>query len=145
MILISKSEKETREFGEKLAKKISPPSIICLYGDLGGGKTTFVKGLAKGLKIKEKITSPTFIILRKYRGKKGKKSINFYHIDLYRTKEFELSNLGVEEILNEPNSIIAIEWAEKIKKFLPKKRIEIEFKFIDENTRKIIIKNVSLN
>lgn len=122
---------ETRKLGGMLARKISR-GIIALEGNLGSGKTTFIQGFAKGLGIKEKITSPTFVILKNFK--------NFYHIDCYRiqTPE-EILSIGFKEIISNPNNIVAIEWPEKIKKILPKNIIKIKFKFIDKNTRKIII------
>ena len=108
--------------------------VIGLEGELGGGKTTFIQGLAKGLGVKEKILSPTFVIMKKFN--------NFYHIDCYRTQESkELLNLGFKEIISNPENIVAVEWADKIKKIMPKNTIWIKFKFIDEKIRRIVIKN----
>ncbi len=119
--IITKSSEETQNFAAEFAKTIKPGEIICLYGDLGAGKTTFVQGLAKGLGIKQRIISPTFTIIREYG--------NFYHIDLYRVENItDIKNLGIEELFNNPENIIVIEWAERMKDLLPKKRIEIEFK-----------------
>ena len=135
-IYTTKNYKETQELGKKLAKKIlkqKPKShavVLGLSGNLGGGKTTFLQGFAKGLGIKEKILSPTFVIMKRFK--------NFYHIDCYRVKnEKDILELGWEEIINNPKNIIAVEWPEKIKSILPKNAILINFKFIDENTREI--------
>lgn len=115
--LITSSSEETKQFAANLAKKFNR-GILALSGELGSGKTTFAQGFARGLGIKEKIISPTFIIIRQY-------PTNFYHIDLYRVENFQ--ELGLEEILANPNNIVLIEWAEKIKD-LPKntKKITIE-------------------
>ena len=83
MIIISKSTAQTQEIAQKLAKELTGQEIICFTGELGSGKTTFIQGLAKGLNIKDNITSPTFVIYKKY---KAKKNLNFYHFDLYRTQ-----------------------------------------------------------
>jgi tRNA threonylcarbamoyladenosine biosynthesis protein TsaE len=118
------------------------PRILCLYGDLGSGKTTFIQGLAKGLGIKKRVISPTFMLIRMYQQEHRTKCIEqrFYHIDLYRiNKVGEAKGLGLEEIFNEPKAIIAIEWAERIKEILPKKRIDIYFDYVSENQRKINI------
>ncbi len=133
---ITKSSQETKNLALKLAAKLSNGTIIALYGNLGSGKTTFVQGLAKGLGINKKIISPSFIITRKYRLEIG----NFYHIDLYRIEnENAIEGLGLLEILNDPENIVAIEWPEKIEKLLPKKRINLDFKYLEDNKRQIIL------
>jgi len=133
--IITNSFEETQKLGADFARKINSISVIALYGNLGSGKTTFIQGLAKGLGIKSKIISPTFIIMRTYQ-------INFkffYHVDLYRIKdEKDIEELGLTEIMNDTQNIVVIEWPEKIEKILPKKRIDIYFEYLDENKRKII-------
>lgn len=131
---------QTKKLGEKFAKEIikkpfqKKAFIIGLEGELGGGKTTFLQGFAKGLGIKDKILSPTFVILKRFRIKHK----NFYHIDCYRIqKPKELLDLGFKEIISNPKNIVVIEWADRIRKIMPKDTIWIGFEFIDENTRKI--------
>jgi tRNA threonylcarbamoyladenosine biosynthesis protein TsaE len=127
---------QTQKIAEDLAKQLNPGDFLAFYGDLGSGKTTFIQGLAKGLGIKRRIISPTFIIVRSYEINKG----NFYHIDLYRTQTKEdLLGLGIDQIIEDDNSIVAVEWAEKMGNLLPDKRIELHFKYIDENKREITI------
>jgi tRNA threonylcarbamoyladenosine biosynthesis protein TsaE len=138
---ITNSAEETQEAGKKFAmhlfllaqnKQKKKATILGLKGNLGGGKTTFLQGFARGLGIKEKILSPTFVIMKKFG--------NFYHIDCYRiNKPEEILELGWEEIINNPKNIVAIEWPEKVKKLLPKGTRIIKFKLIDENTRQIVI------
>jgi len=114
--------------------------IIGLSGELGGGKTTFVKGLAKGLGIKEIVASPTFVLIKDY----GK----LVHIDLYRLLgKAEIESLGLSDYLGQKDKICVIEWAEKIKKWLaelPAKKIWVEFEYVDEHTRKIKVKDFKL-
>ncbi len=137
----TKNVKETQEIAQQLAKKIlkNLPAgrqgiVIGLQGELGGGKTTFVQGFAKGLGIKEKILSPTFVIFKRFPIKER----NLYHFDCYRVKnEEDILELGFEEIISNPKNIVVIEWASKIKKIMPKDTIWINFKFIDETTRAI--------
>lgn len=132
---ITNSDEETKLLGKKLGQSLKGKFFLALYGNLGGGKTTFVQGLALGLGIKKRIISPTFIIIRKYEIKKD----NFYHVDLYRIDDLKsLGSIGLEEIIDEENSIIAVEWAEKMADFLPKKRIDINFNYLGENKRRII-------
>jgi tRNA threonylcarbamoyladenosine biosynthesis protein TsaE len=145
MEILTKKEKETRKIGEILAKEIlkanlKGPFILALEGELGGGKTTFLKGFAKSLGIKEKILSPTFIILRRFQIPNTKFQ-NFYHLDCYRIKNSkEILDLGFSEIIKNPKNIVAIEWADKIKKILPKRIILISFKIKSKNEREMKIK-----
>lgn len=141
--IITNNLEETQKLGEHLARNLSS-NVIALYGDLGTGKTTFVQGVAKGLGIKNKIISPTFIIMRAYEIKSNNQKIKcFYHLDLYRIEnKKDLEELGIEEIMNDPQNVVVVEWAEKIKETLPKERIDIYFEYIDEKKRKItLIKN----
>jgi len=145
MEIVTKSAKETQRAGELLVRDLKGRDLICLEGELGSGKTTFVQGLARGLGIKERITSPTFVILKKFKTSNIQYPISniqyLYHIDCYRIKNpQELLDLGFEEILEEENTLVVIEWADQIRKILPKKRLTIKFEFIDEKTRKITIK-----
>lgn len=153
--IITNSYEETQKLGSDFARKIVSVSaqinsgiVLALYGDLGSGKTTFVQGLAKSLGVKSKIISPTFIIMRSYQiilnsqfptCRRGRSILNyFYHIDLYRIQdEKDIEELGLIELLDDPQNIIAIEWPEKIEKILSKKRINIYFEYMDDNKRKI--------
>jgi len=142
----TKSAKETQKAGELLAKEIvllplgKKARVICLNGDLGGGKTTFLQGFAKGLGVKEKILSPTFVILKRFGLKEPYK--NFYHMDCYRLQGIEdLSSLGFGDILLDSQNIIAIEWAERIKKALPKDSINLDFDFLSDKKRKITLRH----
>lgn len=140
---ITHSFEETQQLGEQFAQKVHGGDAILLFGDLGAGKTTFMQGLAKGLGIRHRIISPTFIIVRKYEVPIG--TITYlYHIDLYRTEtEADLKGLGIPEILEEKNAVVAIEWCEKLGSLLPKKRWEVAFEWVNENERKIIITSLT--
>ena len=155
---LTTAPRQTKKLGEILAKevlrtKVSQKGalIVGLEGDLGGGKTTFLQGLAKGLGIKEKILSPTFIIMRKFEIRNSKFETNskfkirefqtFYHVDCYRIqKQKEILDLGFKKIVSTPRNIVAIEWAEKIRKTIPGEAIWVKFEFIDKTTRKIVLK-----
>jgi len=144
MEITTTSAKETKDFGREILSKLTTekkPLIIALTGDLGSGKTTFVQGLARGLGIKQRILSPTFIIMRQY---SIKPKTDFYHIDLYRLEnnvEEEMRNLGTGEIFMEKNNIIVIEWAEKGKKAIPKNAVWIKFENLGGDKRKIELVN----
>ncbi len=145
--IITKNAAETRGFGKKFAKgfgrgnKFSNASFLGLEGQLGGGKTTFLQGFAKGLGIKDKITSPTFIIFRKYRLPAKSRFSHFYHFDLYRMKKArELDRLRVSEIFNDNKNIIAAEWPKMLKKIFPRPTATLSFKYLGPKIREIIVK-----
>ena len=127
---------ETQKAGERFTQELKAGDIILLFGNLGSGKTTFVQGMAKGLGIKKRIISPTFIIVRRYELSRNA----FYHIDLYRVEsEDDIKGLGLPEILQEKNAIVAIEWPEKLGKFMPKNYWSLHFDNLGEDKRSITI------
>lgn len=131
------SEKETKNLAKKLAGKIKS-GVVALTGELGAGKTTFVQGFANGLGIKEKIISPTFVLIRQHKIPKSENTL--FHIDLYRLENLkDLKQLGLEEILFNPNNIVLIEWAGKIKSLLPKNAVWVFLEIFNQNSRKISI------
>lgn len=138
MEIISKSSEQTQKIAQELASNLHGGEILCFSGELGAGKTTFIQGLAKGLEIKENLTSPTFVIFKKYQ---TKNNLEFYHFDLYRIQDpQEILDLGYTEIVNSKKNISAIEWSEKIKDQIPLKNvIHIKLEYLDENQRKITI------
>lgn len=136
---ITNSAVETQKIAIDLAKSLKGGEVMCFYGDLGYGKTTFIQGMARGLGVKGRIISPTFIIMRTYRLEK----LNFYHIDLYRIEsENEVIDLGITDMMNKSENILAIEWPEKMGKLLTKNRIDIKFEYLDEDKRKITIERL---
>ncbi len=114
--------------------------MIGLKGNLGGGKTTFLQGFARGLGIREKILSPTFVIVKRFKIK-DLRFKNFYHIDCYRINNLkEILDLGLKKIISDPKNIIVIEWADRIKKLIPETGTWVEFELVNKNIRKIMIK-----
>lgn len=106
--IITLSEEETSAAGERFASRLRPGEVVLLYGDLGAGKTAFVRGLAKGLGASaDDVSSPTFTLIQEYRG-----SVTLQHVDLYRLKPSEVEDLGLDE-LTDGTAIVAIEWAER--------------------------------
>ena len=159
---ITFSPEQTEGVGKKFAKFLKPnfltPVIISLEGELGGGKTTFIKGFARALGIETMIKSPTFVMMKKYQLTTNDKQLTtksrkskvesrkskgfFYHFDCYRIQKVEdILELGWEEIIKNPKNIIAVEWGDRIKSIMPKDYTRIKFKFIDKSKRKIVIKN----
>ena len=134
---ITYSDKETKLLAQKLAGKINK-GVIALFGELGAGKTTFIQGFAKGLQIKEKIISPTFVLIRQHQIPNSDKIL--YHIDLYRLDSGDdLKAIGLLEVLSDPQNKVLIEWAEKAEKYLPKNAIKISIEKVSENKRNITI------
>jgi len=129
---ISNSEEDTINLGKKLGKLLKPGDLILLYGELGCGKTIFVKGLAESLEVDPDlyITSPSFSLINIYEGK-----YTIYHVDLYRLNTPEVEDLGLWEYLN--NGVVIIEWADRLQENLKEEYIEIFFEFLDYTKRKI--------
>ncbi|HSD99010.1 MAG TPA: tRNA (adenosine(37)-N6)-threonylcarbamoyltransferase complex ATPase subunit type 1 TsaE [Patescibacteria group bacterium] len=158
---VTNNFRETQELAKEFVSKLHGGDVLLLFGDLGSGKTTFMQGLAEGIGLKRRIISPTFIIVRRYEipsviaseAKQSNKNkiaassstprndIGFlYHIDLYRTQTMDdLKGLGLLEILQEKDAIVAIEWPEKLKDLFPKKRWELHFDNLGEDSRSITI------
>ena len=134
------SEQEMLDFGKSFAAQLSVPSIIELLGDVGTGKTTFTRGLAEGLGIKEPVTSPSFTISKSYAFKKADKECTLVHYDFYRLKDPGLMAEDLEESLSNPNAIVIVEWANTVKNFLPKNRTIIEILLNDDGTREVNVK-----
>ena len=143
---ITINSRQTKRVGSSLAKEIlkfknhKGAVVLALKGELGAGKTTFLQGFAKGLGVKEKVLSPTFIIIKKFKLKKANFK-HFFHIDCYRIeKPEELLEIGFKEIIANPKHIVSVEWADKIKNVLakqPNNVIWLNFKIIGKNKREI--------
>lgn len=144
-IYITKSPKETARVGQKLGDwvGIKGTSVICLYGELGSGKTTFAGGIAKAFGITTRLLSPTFIIVRRYQIPETSRFL--FHIDLYRIEgEKDLVGLGLTEILADPDSVVVVEWAEKLTKNLPEKRIDVWFTVHENGNHHIQIRQTNI-
>lgn len=130
--IVVKSEEETIELAQNIESEKIPNMVICLNGELGSGKTVFTKAFASAMGIEE-TTSPTFNIVKEYYGE-----LPLYHMDMYRTDGKVDSNM-IEEYFDK-NGVTIIEWADMISDYLPKERLDIQFKIVDENTRIILLK-----
>lgn len=126
------SEDETIELAENIESEKFPNMVICLEGDLGSGKTIFTKGFASSMGIKENITSPTFSIIKEYEGE-----CKLFHMDVYRLSDVK-EELGIEEYFKK-KGVTIIEWSDLIPDLLPKNRLEIKIRVVDENTRVFLI------
>lgn len=140
MMLQSRSETETKEIGRKIGKGLKCGDVVCLYGELGSGKTILVKGIASVIGIDERdITSPSFTIISEHKGK-----VPFYHIDLYRVSHGRVAELGLEEYIGR-DGICVLEWAERADREIPDESIKVRLVYTGDNSRQIEIEGVQLN
>lgn len=136
--ITTRSEDETIEFGREFAKNLKRGGMVALYGDLGSGKTEFIKGICDFYNVEEIVSSPTFTILNEYTGQINGEEISIYHIDLYRIKEQkELEEIGFNDFIHSDSGIKLVEWADKADGAIPDDgiRINIETNNEDENER----------
>jgi tRNA threonylcarbamoyladenosine biosynthesis protein TsaE len=140
---LTKSERETFQIGQKIAKRLKGGEVIALSGQLGAGKTVLIKGIASGFGLDEtKVNSPTFVIFKIYPLKNKKFNLKFFcHIDAYRLQTGKgLIDIGIDDWLQKPDTVTVVEWGERVKKILPKDSIWIKFYYQKkENQRKIKI------
>ncbi len=130
--ITTRNEKDTLEIAENIASEKFSNMVICLEGELGSGKTVFVKGFAHALGIEENVTSPTFNLVKEY----PNEELPLYHMDVYRLKG-ACENIGLDEYFFK-EGITIVEWSDMICDCLPDERLEIKFKVIDENTRVLL-------
>ncbi len=137
MEITTSSAENTKEFARKFAGQLEASTTIALYGGLGTGKTTFIQGLGEALGIKKRILSPTFVFLRSYSINKGRLK-KFHHIDLYRLDRKEnVESIGLKEILEDKDALVAIEWPEKVENLLPKNVVKIRLEAVADGKRRI--------
>jgi tRNA threonylcarbamoyladenosine biosynthesis protein TsaE len=131
--IVTEGPEQTWRVAEQLGLRLGAGDTVCLYGDLGAGKTSFSYGIALGLEVKEKyITSPTFAFVNEYAGR-----VPLYHIDLYRLRGAdELDSIGFEEYLGS-DGVTVIEWAERAEDELPEERLSVYLTYVDESRREI--------
>ncbi len=133
--LITRGPLETQALGERLAEELQAGDVLLLVGELGTGKTCFARGVARGLGVREKLTSPTYTLLREYRGR-----LPLVHLDAYRLEgPLDLFDLGVEEYL-EGDGVLVVEWADRAKGFFRPPYLEVRFAYGGgEEERHIVI------
>lgn len=145
MEVVTESASETENLGRKIGSYLKEGKIksriLALIGGLGGGKTTFVKGLAKGLGIKRRVSSPTFILCREYSFGEGR---FLFHLDLYRLDSLKaVESIGIKQILAGSKNLVVVEWAEKAAELFPKGTVRVYFKYLGEQKRKVKITGIS--
>ncbi|GGE55897.1 tRNA (adenosine(37)-N6)-threonylcarbamoyltransferase complex ATPase subunit type 1 TsaE [Pullulanibacillus camelliae] len=127
---ISHSNEESMKIAEQVAQRLIPGDVITLEGDLGAGKTTFTKGIAQGLGVKRTVNSPTFTIIKEYKGR-----LPLYHMDVYRLEEEE--DLGFDDFF-QSEGVTIIEWASRIQTQLPEERLDVYIKLGEKETDRIL-------
>ena len=130
--LTMRAEDDTIELAQNSESEKFPNMVICLYGDLGSGKTIFAKAFGHAMGIDD-VTSSTFNIIKEYKGE-----LPLYHMDVYRVDN-NVENLGIEEYFDK-GGVTIIEWADLIKDYLPEERLDIKFKVINEDTRVLVLR-----
>jgi tRNA threonylcarbamoyladenosine biosynthesis protein TsaE len=138
--MISKSIQETIGVGAKLGKSLRAGDVVALIGDLGAGKTVLTKGIAQGLGVKNVryVNSPTFVIIKEYKGK-----LPLYHFDLYRLNKSSVIDVENFEEYFYGDGVTVVEWADKIRKLLPKRHVEVRLSVAGEGRRKIEIRKMA--
>lgn len=131
----STDSSSTEELGRKIGSHLKGGEVIELASDLGGGKTTFTRGLVEGAGSSDHVSSPTFTISKIYEAPK----FQIHHFDFYRLPEPGLLSHDVQELINDTRHVLVVEWAQIVEGILPKKRLIINFKVISESERSITI------
>ena len=133
----TKNSRETAKIAAALAKRMKGGEVLALIGNLGSGKTTFAQAFAKALGVKERVQSPTFIFMHEHRLKRKGGPAYFVHADAYRGGAAELRSIGLEEYFGRPDAVVLVEWADRVKELLPKKRITVRLKHLGGDRREV--------
>ncbi|MDR1300707.1 MAG: tRNA (adenosine(37)-N6)-threonylcarbamoyltransferase complex ATPase subunit type 1 TsaE [Candidatus Nomurabacteria bacterium] len=131
------TDAEMRKLGAKIGAELRGGEVFELVGDVGAGKTTFVKGLAQGLEVDDDVQSSSFTINRNYQGRDG---LTLSHYDFYRLADAGIMSLEIAESLSEPKNIVVVEWGESVRDVLPKERIVVKITYLPETGRNVEIK-----
>jgi tRNA threonylcarbamoyladenosine biosynthesis protein TsaE len=130
--VVTRAPEETQKVGAALAELLVPGDVVSLTGDLGAGKTCLVQGAARGLGVSDHVASPTFVLVREYRG-----AIPVYHLDVYRLDHLqEVLDLGFEDLLD-PSGVMFVEWGDAIQTLLPDSSLEVELKVGEDDSRRL--------
>lgn len=131
----STSSEQTEQLGEQLGRRLKGGEVIELLSDLGGGKTTFVRGLARGMGSHDQVSSPTFTISQVYKAN----NLELHHFDLYRLNETGLISHELQDVMLDPDIVTVFEWGGIIQNVLPEQRLKIIFKPVNENERQVTL------
>ena len=140
LTLVTRSAAETQVLGRALMELLPDGALVALFGDLGAGKTCFVRGMAETAGMAERVTSPTFTLVHEYRGQR-----TLYHLDLYRiTAPEQVLDLGYEDLFDPKDGVCVVEWAERAEDMLPERRVDIRLAHEKGDSRRIEIENRKL-
>jgi tRNA threonylcarbamoyladenosine biosynthesis protein TsaE len=142
--VIIKTEQDMIALGARLAEAVNPPCLIELIGDVGAGKTTLVKGLARGLGVVEEVTSPSFTINKIYPFQEDYLKGELYHYDFYRLEDAGIMKNEIAEVLEEPGVIVVVEWASAVESALPAGRIKVNIAYNHDGTRTVTADGVKI-
>ncbi len=132
----SHSEEQTQRLGARLGTLLQPGSVVALHGEIGAGKTSFARGIGIGWGADQVLRSPTFTLVQKHHREQD--NVALYHVDLYRVcSDEDIRSLGLEEILEDPNSVVVIEWPERAQHLVPGHAIQVRLRTMDETRRHI--------
>jgi len=131
--IVSTSSDDTEKLAEKLGQNLRGSEVIELVSDLGGGKTTFVRGLARGLGSEDRVASPTFTISKVYKTKK----LELHHFDFYRLNDAGIIAHEIHEVIGDPKIVIVVEWGDVVQHVLPKDRLTIKIKHTGDESRQL--------
>lgn len=131
------TEQDLIDYGRKIGEKLTPPAVIELIGDVGAGKTTFTRGLAEGLGVKESITSPSFTIAKRYAYNQNGATHYLTHYDFYRLADPGLMSEDLAESISDQDTIVVLEWAETVADILPENRLTYEIRLNDDGSRSV--------
>lgn len=131
----------TARLAAALAKRMKGGEVLALIGNLGAGKTTFAQAFAKALGVKERVQSPTFIFMHEHRLKRKGGPAIFVHADAYRGGVRELRTVGIEEYFGRPDAVVLIEWADRVRELLPKRRVTVRLKHLGGDRRSVTIQS----
>jgi tRNA threonylcarbamoyladenosine biosynthesis protein TsaE len=135
--IVTRSAEATQAAGERLGQTLGPGDVVGLTGELGAGKTCFIQGLAYGLGVKDRATSPTFVLINEYQGR-----LPVRHVDAFRTTSFtELMELGLPELFDEAG-VTVVEWADKVAPLLPPRTIHVHIEGVGDEPREITIRRI---
>ena len=145
MKVVTADPKETARVAADFAKKMKGGEVVALIGDLGAGKTTFVQAFAKALGVRERVSSPTFVLMHEHH--LAESTVNgqrstvraLVHADAYRADAAQFRNIGIEEYFGAPGTVVLIEWADRVEALLPKKRLTIRFRHLGGDRREIVV------
>jgi tRNA threonylcarbamoyladenosine biosynthesis protein TsaE len=133
--VVSRSPEETEAAGERLGRTLGVGDVVALTGELGAGKTCFIQGLVRGLGVRARATSPTFVLINEYRGR-----LPVRHVDAYRTRSLaELMDLGLPELFDE-GGVTVVEWADKLGPLLPSRTIHVQIGGLGDEPREITVR-----